>query len=440
MDALERLLHEFFQGSHHNPARHKAIEAELHAYKDKPTALEEARHYLEASSSPYLQWFAASVLEDAVKRKWHTLPPPVREQLRLFVLTYLTKERPAHARLGPFVATKLQQVLVDMGKQVGGWPQAYPTFMSDILGLSRSPSTYSTGLALLAMCCTEFVRDDLPLPSVRKAELQAAFTAQLPSVVDLLSSLLAHAHEPSPAPGDVFIQSDLASCALQCLSVLVEWPAMAACLTPDLCANVFKVVQAAVRPGSDTTMLPSGLAAIAVMTELMNKKCLPPQLEAFVLHVATQMCLVLESVCAVSKSNSSSSGGGVDEDLLLALLEFLTIFLEQHLGRILPPSLPPSSSSSPPFPFPSFCNLLANFTFEQLPHARLLRRAFLPWAILLEYMTESEVGLEALQDNQNLLSAVAMALLGKLLFSTNAGALKELDDKEEGGRRGGRDE
>ncbi|GAB5032137.1 exportin 6 [Nannochloropsis oceanica] len=437
MESLERLLVEFFQGGHQNATRHKAIEAELYAYKAKPQALEEVRHLLEASS-PYLQWFAASVLEDAVNRKWHTLPPSAREGYRVIVLTNLTKERPAHARLEPFVATKLQQVLVDMGKQAGGWPEAYPTFMSDILELSSSPKTYSTGLSILAMCGAEFIRDDVMLPSSRKAELQAAFIAQLPCIVDLLSSLLAHAHEPPTAPGDVAVQNDLACCALRSLSVLVEWPEMAAYLTPDLCTNVFKVVQAAVRPGNAKTMLPSGLAATAVMTELMNKKCLPPQLEAFVLHVATQMCMVLESVIAGSEGNGTTSDSreGVDENLLVSLLEFLTVFLEQHLGRVLAPSL---SSSSSAFSFPSFCNLLAKLTFEQLPHARLLRRAFIPWATLLEHMTESEIGFEALQSNQKLWSTVAMALLGKLLFSLNGRALAELDDAEQGDekRKGG---
>ncbi len=457
MEQLEAKLQEFF-GAASDPVRKKAIEQELLAYKDDPHAFTHARQYLEASRSPYLQWFAASVLEDTVARKWHTLSPTVREQvglvvcqtylphlpsnprpsnhppmqLRVFLLTYLTTDSDGQGgqrpRLEPFVASKLQKVLVDLGKQVGGWPQAYPTFVTDIVGMCQSPHTYGTGLSLLAMCAQEFMRDDLPLPSARKAELQAAFTRELPAVVQLLSSLLTHAHEPSAAAAEVAVQSDLACCALRCLSILVEWPAMAACLTPELCANVFRVVQAAVRPGTEAAMLPSGLAAVAVMTELMNRRCLPPQLEAFVMEVALGMAKVLESLCALTAPTQNDSSGSVDEDLLLALLEFLTVFLEQHLGRVL---------ALPAFPFAAFGQLLGKFTFEQLPNARLLQRAFVPWSTLLEHLTESEAGLAALQESQGLFSAVAAALLQKLLFVTNGAALAELDEDESG--NGGRD-
>jgi len=425
LEGLEGLLHTFFNGCNGNPALQRDIERELQGIKDKPEAMDEARHYLESSSSPYLQWFAATVLDDAVTRKWHRLNSNTREQLRIFILELLMLKRPGHAHLEPFVTNKLQQVLINIGKQVEGWPQAYPTFMSDIIALSSSPLTYPTGLGLLCMCSSEFLREDLALPSSRIAELQSLFARELPAVVEMLTSLLAHAHKPSAGSENAVQQAVLATAALRCLGTLVEWPSMASCLTPGLCASVFDLVLDAVRPGHGPDMQPCGVAAVGVMTELLNKRCLPPHLEAFVLQVATQMCVVLDSVCALTKANGGDDDGGVegaDEELLLGFLEFLCVFLEQHLGRIL---------LLPTFPFADFCTLLATFTFRQLPDARLLRRAFLPWTTLLEHLTESEAGLATLPGSLPLLSSVGIELLSKLLFSSNAHAMAQLEDEEE---------
>lgn len=72
----------------------------------------------------------------------------------------------------------------------------------------------------------------------------------------------------------------------------------------------------------------------------------------------------------------------VSEDLLLALVEFTTVFLEEHLGRVL---------HIPDLPLNNLLTLLATFTFK-LPTARLLRRAMLPWTTLTERLTAGEEG------------------------------------------------
>lgn len=59
---------------------------------------------------------------------------------------------------------------------------------------------------------------------------------------------------------------------------------MGPCLSPELCSNVFRVVQAAARPkqqggGNGGALGPSGLAAIQVVTTILDKKLVPKQLE-----------------------------------------------------------------------------------------------------------------------------------------------------------------
>jgi hypothetical protein len=62
---------------------------------------------------------------------------------------------------------------------------------------------------------------------------------------------------------------------------------MGPCLSPELCTNVFKVVQAAAKPtppgggssSNSSSLGPSGLAAIQVVTSILDKKLVPKQLE-----------------------------------------------------------------------------------------------------------------------------------------------------------------
>ncbi len=274
---------------------------------------------------------------------------------------------------------------------------------------------------------------------------------------------------PQPTTHQAAVQAQLACAALRCLAALVEWPAMGPWLSRDLCTNVFRVVQAAAKPapassssssdgGSGGALGPSGLAAIQVVTAILDKKLVPKQLEVsracawvassvsikrvgsinqsithttrhfqeFVMSVAINVAQVLEGLLSAERPGGLAS---LDEDLLFALQEFLTVFLEQHLGRVL--ALPASA-----FPFTEFVRLLGQFTLA-LPSARLLRRAFLPWGTLLEYLTESEAGLAALAESGGLLAGFASSLLNKLLFCANGQMLAELDEEECGGGGGG---
>lgn len=213
MERLEALLQEFYspQG---DTQRKRAIEAELVQWRESPGALGAAVSVLglaseeggagssSGSSSPYLQYFSAMVLGDRCKR-WHTLDPGAQACLRQGVLRRLVgAEAQTGPPLEPFVATKLQKLVVDMAI-VGGWPHAWATLLPDIRQLSQSPQSYRTGLALLACFAEELAREDLPVPAARRAELRQAFTSELPGVVELLSALLTHAHEPAASAPEV---------------------------------------------------------------------------------------------------------------------------------------------------------------------------------------------------------------------------------------------
>jgi hypothetical protein len=213
MERLEALLQEFYSPQGGDTQRKLAIEAELVQWRESPGALGAAVSVLglaseeggagSNSSSPYLQYFSAMVLEESVRKRWHTLDPGAQAYLRQGVLRRLVgAEAQTGPPLEPFVAAKLQKLVVDVA-MVGGWPHAWPTLLPDIRQLSQSPQSYRTGLALLACFAEELAREDLPVPAARRAELRQAFTSELPGVVELLSALLTHAHVPTASAPEV---------------------------------------------------------------------------------------------------------------------------------------------------------------------------------------------------------------------------------------------
>lgn len=239
MERLESLLQEFYGGSG-DTERKRQIEAELVQWRDSPGALAVAVQVLglqqhegdppqpqptnntssSSSSSPYLQYFSAMVLEDRVTKRWHTLDPNAQALLRHGLLRRLVGAEAGTAPpLEGFVAGKLQKLVVDVA-MVGGWPQAWPTLLPEVRQLAQAPQSYRTGLALLATMGVEVDREDLPLPAARRGELRRAFTAELPGVVELLSALLTHAHEPAASAPEVCMW--VGGCPCVCVSVSVR--------------------------------------------------------------------------------------------------------------------------------------------------------------------------------------------------------------------------
>jgi hypothetical protein len=212
MERFGALLREFYAPSGGGDGeRRRAIEAELVQWRDSPGALALAVQVLglqgpegvTPSSSSYLSFFSAMVLEETVKRRWHALDPAAQTCLRQGLLRRLVGAEAGTAPpLEGFVAGKLQKLVVDVA-MVGGWPQAWPSLLPDIRQLSQSPQSYRTGLGVLATMAVELGREDVPLPAARRGELRQAFTAELPGVVDLLSALLTHAHEPAASAPEV---------------------------------------------------------------------------------------------------------------------------------------------------------------------------------------------------------------------------------------------
>lgn len=213
MERLEALLQEFYAGGG-DTQRQRAIEAELVQWRDSPGALAVAVRVLgledaaasagnNGSSSPYLQYFSAMVLEESVRKRWHALGPAVHACCRHGLLRRLVAAEAGTAPpLEGFVASKLHKLVADVA-MVGVWPQEWPTLLPEIRQMAQAPQSYRTGLALLATLGVELAREDLLLPSARSREVRQAFTAELPGVVELLSALLTHAHEPAASAPEV---------------------------------------------------------------------------------------------------------------------------------------------------------------------------------------------------------------------------------------------
>ena len=62
MEGLEARLVEFYSPQT-DTLRMRQLEQELHEFRKRPDALQLALQFLERSSSPYVQWFCAMILE-----------------------------------------------------------------------------------------------------------------------------------------------------------------------------------------------------------------------------------------------------------------------------------------------------------------------------------------------------------------------------------------
>jgi hypothetical protein len=98
------------------------------------------------------------------------------------------------------------------------------------------------------------------LPSPRKAELRRCLENEMPSILHLVVSLLAHSRDDR--------SFELASGAMACVAAYVEAGCVPASLCQGVCEEVFKVLQGSDAQGHLLIQSQLGTEAIRVLTEV----------------------------------------------------------------------------------------------------------------------------------------------------------------------------
>ncbi|CAM9131281.1 unnamed protein product, partial [Discosporangium mesarthrocarpum] len=347
----------------------------------------------------YLLHFLGCTLEDTIRRRWGAVPAEERLQVRQSLFEYLIK---TSASLPRWVSVKLCKALVDGGKW--SWPLDDPMFLEDIQKLARQDGTRFLGLTLLSLVGEEFVRADVPFPSARKVKLRSYLLAALPGVLAVLtesiSSSISFIGSATGKLGDgqtphamhITHASEVIQGSTRCLLVFLSWAPLGDHLTVDLFHSLFTVIEAAAQDAQQATSSAAGQGtaalqicgadSVACLTEVLSKRLLPPGQENLVMGMADHMLHLLHIV------TQEGVMAACEEHFLLQLAEFLEVFMNLHIGRVLRTG-GDGVTNRPRFPVGQLLTLLATFTFGQAT-TKGLHRCVLAWSAFAQQATIGE--------------------------------------------------
>ena len=106
--------------------------------KDNPEMWKRADAILETSKQEGSKFFALQLLSDMINTKWKIVPHDQRMGIRNYVVSKiisLSSTDESMKKEGA-ILSRLNLVLVEILKQ--DWPHSWPTFISDIIGSSKS--------------------------------------------------------------------------------------------------------------------------------------------------------------------------------------------------------------------------------------------------------------------------------------------------------------
>lgn len=134
---LEEPIHVMYHSQ--NPEERNRAQALLTNIQDLPNAWMRVDKVLDfPPSSINAKFFALQILEKLIKYRWKTLPRQTCESIRNYVVNKLIKlsETDDSLRRERVFVSKLNLILVQIVKQE--WPANWPSFITEIVGASRS--------------------------------------------------------------------------------------------------------------------------------------------------------------------------------------------------------------------------------------------------------------------------------------------------------------
>lgn len=428
------------------------LEQQLTQFKGQPAAcLPVLYELLTGSSNEYALWFAATTMEEYVAKRWAQFPMQQRQQFRQFAWEYLlsanASANASGAASGAFVVRKLRKVVADIARLE--WPssttsasgdasastagEGWPEFLSQVEAMIIEPSTRQSGLDLLGVVVEEFGREDAAVFTSRKRFARAQLTAQLPSLLTLLSNILrASSQHLQTEQTGIAEQDRIAQAALNTLNHLITWAPVAELVNESWIALLFELSvnwQQVRARGVASQMCLSSVAALQCLTELMGKRFQPGSVDGIVEQVLLCLCPLLQ------KTVDDQVIGHATEEYLDKLSEFVEIFLTQHLKRLENPKYEAM--------LPSFLQLVLALTTKQ-PHVDGFLNCLSVWEVFVGYIEEVEQneGASANERLRRALTTYELGLVGVMLhlmervnYKTNKEQLEELNEDDDSASR-----
>ena len=188
----------------HDPNR-AAANTCLMSLKDCPSLWTRADQILEASTNPNTLFFGLQILDDTIRTRWKILPPEQRDGIKNYIVTKVIKMSSSEANLSnshknqgtKVFINKLNLTLIQVLKQE--WPHNWPTFISDLVGASKTSEVLCENnmniLKLLSEEVFDFSKEAMTTAKVTK--MKESLNGEFSSIYQLCEYILKNSKRPS---------------------------------------------------------------------------------------------------------------------------------------------------------------------------------------------------------------------------------------------------
>mmetsp|Transcript_20337 Transcript_20337/g.44025 ORF Transcript_20337/g.44025 Transcript_20337/m.44025 type:complete len:1080 (+) Transcript_20337:274-3513(+) len=167
--------------------------------QEAPDLWQKADSIIEKAGNPQTRYFGLQVLDDAIKTRWKILPADQKEGIKNYVVGKIINmsqdESTLHAEK-VFIG-KLNLTLVEILKKE--WPHNWPSFISDLVGSSRTSEVLCENnmqiLKLLSEEVFDFSKDQMVTEKVKS--MKESLNGEFSQIYQLCEFVLEHSQKPS---------------------------------------------------------------------------------------------------------------------------------------------------------------------------------------------------------------------------------------------------
>jgi exportin-1 len=223
---LDQIVLIAMDGSH--PQRSAANEF-LVRMKDHPDMWRRADAILEVSKNLQTKFFGLQVLGEAISTHWKVIPVEQREGIRGYVVgkVIALSSSDEQMKQNAVFLSKLNLVLVQILKQ--DWPHNWPTFISDLVGASKTSESLCENnmrvLQLLSEEVFDYSKDSMT--TVKIKTMKESLNEEFSQIFQLCEFILEASRKPS-----------LVLCTLQTLQRFLTWIPLAYIFESNLIAGL----------------------------------------------------------------------------------------------------------------------------------------------------------------------------------------------------------
>ncbi len=182
----------------HHPQQAEANNL-LMRIKEHPQMWSRADTILEGAGTSQGQFFGLQLLEDVIMTKWKALPVSQRDDMKNYVVAKVISlsETEESMQANKVLLGKLDQVLVSILKQE--WPHNWPTFVSDIVGASKTSEVLCENNMQILKLLSEEVFDfgNESMTSMKIKNMKESLNEEFSKVFELCEFVLQHSQRPS---------------------------------------------------------------------------------------------------------------------------------------------------------------------------------------------------------------------------------------------------